>query len=175
MLLVKILVRYVQLVSKIERASGNDVGYKRMCVRCSQDRLEHHHLEARGTSTTRHDPSLTEAIAYNKTDSHYSSTSSDLSSRRHGKIRPHVFDVIVPSVLRENDLQLVNIAATVQSGRVESNDSYKGHKVIIQYDLRSLCASWNVSEYSGITIGCQHEGRNINASAFEPLTPHALS
>ena len=56
------LVRYVQLVSKIERASGNDVGYKRMCVRCSQGRLEHHHLEARGTSTTRHDPSLTDAI-----------------------------------------------------------------------------------------------------------------
>ena len=135
MLLVKILFRYVQLVSNIERASGNDVGYKSMCVWCSQDRLEHHHLEARGTSTTRHDPSLTNTIAYNRPDSHHSSTSLDISSRRHGKIRPHVFDDIVPSVLRENDLQLVNIAATVQSARVESNDSYKGHKVIIQYDL----------------------------------------
>lgn len=124
-------------MSKIERASGNDVGYKRMCVRCSQGRLEHHHLEARGTSTTRHDPSLTEAIAiaYNKTDSHHSSTSLDLSSRRHGKIRSHIFDVIVPSVLRENGLQLVNSAANVGSARVKSNDSYKGHKVIIRYDL----------------------------------------
>ena len=175
MLLVKILVRCVQLVSKIERASGNDVGYKRMCVWCSQDRLEHHHLEARGTSTTRHDPSLTDAIAYNETDSQHSSALLNHSSRRHGKIRPHVFDVVGPGVLRENDLQLVNIAANVQCARVESNDSYKGHKVIIQYDLRSLCASWNVSEYPGVTIGCQREGRNINASAFEPLTPHALS
>jgi hypothetical protein len=40
--------------------------------------------------------------------------------------------------------------------------------------LRSLCVPWNVSEHAGVTTGCQHEGRNIDASAFEPLTPHAL-
>jgi hypothetical protein len=32
----------IQLVSEIENASGNNVGYKGMIVWCSQDRLEHH-------------------------------------------------------------------------------------------------------------------------------------
>lgn len=66
MLLVKMLVRDIQLVSKNEKASGNNVGYKRICVWCPQERLGYHHLEARGTSTTRHDPSLTNLIASNK-------------------------------------------------------------------------------------------------------------
>lgn len=135
MLLVEMLVRDVQLVSKNEKASRNNVGYKRMCVWCSQDRLEHHHhLEARGTSTTRHDPSLTNLIANNKTDSHHSSASLDLSSRCHRKIRSHVFDEIVPSVLRENDLQLVNIVANGRFACREGNDSYKPNKIINEND-----------------------------------------
>lgn len=51
---------------------------------------------------------------------------------------------------------------------------YKGQERIAQNDLDQSVDHGMSQKHPGVTMGCQHEGRNINASAFEPLTPHTL-